>query len=100
MGLVFTPAISVATSDVEPRYAGVAAATANTATQIGGSVGTAVLNSVAVAATASYAVAARPVEHRAGARLRHGHRLVGGCPRLGAVVVVLCVRTPRPTKED
>lgn len=54
MGLVFTPAISVATSGVEPRYAGVAAATANTAMQVGSSVGTAILNSVAVAATTAY----------------------------------------------
>jgi predicted MFS family arabinose efflux permease len=54
MGLVFTPAISVATSGVEPRFAGVAAATANTAMQIGGSIGTAVLNSVAVAATSGF----------------------------------------------
>ena len=51
MGLVFTPAISVATHGVEPRLAGVAAATANTAMQVGGSLGTAVLNSIAVAAT-------------------------------------------------
>ena len=54
MGLVFTPAISVATSGVEPRYAGVAAATAHTAMQVGSSVGTAILNSVAVAATTAY----------------------------------------------
>jgi hypothetical protein len=51
MGLVFTPAISVATHGVEPRFAGVAAATASTAMQVGGSLGTAALNSVAVAAT-------------------------------------------------
>ena len=41
MGCVFTPSISVATSDIEPRLAGVAAAVANTAMQVGGSVGTA-----------------------------------------------------------
>ena len=51
MGLVFTPAISVATHGVEPRLAGVAAASASTAMQVGGSLGTAVLNSIAVAAT-------------------------------------------------
>ncbi len=51
IGCVFTPSIGVATSGVEPRLAGVAAATANTAMQIGSSVGTAVLNTVAVSAT-------------------------------------------------
>lgn len=48
VGFVFTPSIGVATSDIEPRMAGVAAATANTAMQIGASVGTAVLNTIAI----------------------------------------------------
>jgi EmrB/QacA subfamily drug resistance transporter len=60
MGLVVTPAISIATSGVAPRHAGIAAAVATTAMQFGGSVGTAVLNSVAVAATARYATAHGP----------------------------------------
>jgi MFS family permease len=55
MGCVFTPAISVATTGVPARDAGVAAAMANTAMQVGGSIGTAVLNTIAVTATASYA---------------------------------------------
>jgi len=54
IGCVFTPSIGVATSGVDPRQAGVAAATANTAMQIGSSVGTAVLNTVAVAATRDF----------------------------------------------
>lgn len=54
MGCVFTPAISVVTSGVDPRDAGVVAATANTAMQVGGSIGTAVLNTIAVATTAAY----------------------------------------------
>jgi EmrB/QacA subfamily drug resistance transporter len=54
MGCVFTPAISVATTGVERRDVGVAAATASTAMQIGGSIGTAVLNTVAITATAAY----------------------------------------------
>jgi EmrB/QacA subfamily drug resistance transporter len=61
MGCVFTPAISVATSDIDMRYAGVAAATANTFMQVGGSVGTAVLNSVAVSVTASAGAGAAAV---------------------------------------
>ena len=55
IGCVFTPSIGVATSGIDPRLAGVAAATANTAMQIGGSVGTAVLNTVAVDATRGFA---------------------------------------------
>ena len=100
MGLVFTPAISVATTDVQPRYAGIAAATANTAMQVGGSVGIAVLNSVAVAATASYAVTHGP----SSTALVHGYATATGWSAaalaVAAAAVVLLVRTPRPPKES
>jgi MFS family permease len=43
---VMVPAFSIATQGTEPRQAGVAAATANASSQVGGSVGAAVLNSV------------------------------------------------------
>lgn len=51
IGCVFCPAISVATHQVDPRDAGVTAAVVNTAQQVGGSIGVAVLNTVAAAAT-------------------------------------------------
>jgi EmrB/QacA subfamily drug resistance transporter len=93
-GLIFTPAISVATSEVEPRFAGVAAATANTAMQVGSSVGTAVLNSLAVAATAAYSGA----DPRAA--LVHGYATATGWSACAlavtAVLVLVLVRTPRP----
>jgi EmrB/QacA subfamily drug resistance transporter len=54
MGCIFTPAINVATSGVDYRDAGVAAAVANTSMQVGGSLGTAVLNTIAVSATSTY----------------------------------------------
>ncbi len=97
-GLIFTPAISVATSGVEPRYAGVAAATANTAMQVGSSVGTAVLNSVAVAATSSYAVAHVAAGPRTA--LVHGYATATGWSAAAlaaaAVLVLVLVRTPKP----
>jgi EmrB/QacA subfamily drug resistance transporter len=49
------PAFSSATLGVEPREAGVAAATINAAQQIGASIGTAVLNTIAASATLAYA---------------------------------------------
>jgi EmrB/QacA subfamily drug resistance transporter len=92
MGLIFTPAISVATSNVEPRYAGVAAATANTAMQVGGSLGTAVLNSVAVAATSSYVARNGP----SSAALVHGFSTATTCSALAlavtAAVTVVLIR--------
>ncbi len=101
MGLVFTPAISVATSGVDRRYAGVAAATATTSMQVGGSIGTAVLNSVAVAATASYA-AARPAGAARDA-LVHGYATATAWSAVAlgitAAVCAFLIRTPAPTTE-
>ena len=103
MGLVFTPAISVATSDVEPRYAGVAAATATTAMQIGSSLGTAVLNSVAVAATASYAAVRSTEQGASSTALVHGYATATGWSAatlaVVAVVVLGVVRTPHPKES-
>ena len=51
LGLIFAPAIASATAHVEPRDAGAASALVNTTQQIGGSLGTALLNTIAVAVT-------------------------------------------------
>jgi MFS family permease len=51
LGLVFAPAMSSATLGVEPGDAGVASATVNTMQQIGGSIGTALLSTLAASAT-------------------------------------------------
>jgi EmrB/QacA subfamily drug resistance transporter len=59
MGLVMAPALNYATHEVNASDFGVASATANTAQQIGGSIGVAVLNTVATSATAGY-LAGRP----------------------------------------
>ncbi|HTJ69376.1 MAG TPA: MFS transporter [Actinospica sp.] len=56
MGAVFAPAMNAATSGVETHDAGVASAMVNTAQQIGGSIGTALLNSLATTAAANYLV--------------------------------------------
>jgi EmrB/QacA subfamily drug resistance transporter len=85
MGGVFTPAIQVVTSGVDQRDAGVAAAVANVAMQVGGSLGVAVLNSIAVSATSGY-VAADPA-----AALAHGYAAAAGwvAAALGVVVVLV-----------
>ncbi len=54
LGLIFSPAFNTATSGVDPSDAGVASATVNTAQQVGGSLGTALLNTIATTATASF----------------------------------------------
>ncbi|KUJ64586.1 Puromycin resistance protein pur8 [Streptomyces albus subsp. albus] len=52
MGLVMAPAMNYATHRVAAQDAGIASATVNTSQQIGGSIGTALLNTVATSTTA------------------------------------------------
>ena len=55
LGLVFATGFGMATLGVDPSDSGVASATVNTMQQVGGSVGTALLNTIASTAAASYA---------------------------------------------
>ncbi|WP_028810941.1 MFS transporter [Streptomyces flavidovirens] len=54
MGTAFMPAMSLATHGIEPRDAGVASAMVNTSQQVGGAIGTALLNTIAASATTAY----------------------------------------------
>ncbi|MFI5868206.1 MFS transporter [Streptomyces sp. NPDC051546] len=54
MGLIFMPVMSTATQGVAPQDSGVTSATVNTAQQVDGSIGTALLNTIASTATATY----------------------------------------------
>src|ERR1700749_2995329 len=56
-GMIFSPAINTATAGVERQDSGVASALVNTMQQVGGSIGTAALSTVALTATASYLTA-------------------------------------------
>jgi len=54
MGAAFMPAMTLATSGIRPQDAGVASAMVNTSQQVGGSIGTALLNTVAASATTAW----------------------------------------------
>ena len=54
MGTAFMPAMSLATHGVRPEDAGVASAMVNTSQQVGGAIGTALLNTIAASATTAY----------------------------------------------
>ena len=54
LGLVFASAMNTATYGADPADAGVASAMVNTCQQIGGSIGTALLNTIAASALTSY----------------------------------------------
>ena len=56
-GLIFAPAINTATTGVRQADSGVASALVNTMQQVGGSIGTSALSTIALTATASYLVA-------------------------------------------
>ncbi|MET7536484.1 MFS transporter [Streptomyces sp. NPDC005507] len=76
MGTAFMPAMSLATHGVEPRDAGVASAMVNTSQQVGGAIGTALLNTIAASATTAYVAA-----HAAGAtnpKLLQAQAMVNG----------------------
>lgn len=54
MGTAFMPAMSLATHGVQPRDAGVASAMVNTSQQVGGAIGTALLNTIAASSLTAY----------------------------------------------
>jgi EmrB/QacA subfamily drug resistance transporter len=56
-GMIFSPAINTATAGVARQDSGVASALVNTMQQVGGSIGTAALSTVALTATATYLTA-------------------------------------------
>ena len=57
MGLIFASCFNTATSGTRPADAGVASALVNTGQQVGGALGTALLNTIAATVTASYVTA-------------------------------------------
>jgi len=54
MGFLFSTAINTGTYGIDPRDAGVASASVNTGQQLGGSIGTSLLNTIAASATTAY----------------------------------------------
>ncbi|GAB2870541.1 MFS transporter [Streptomyces deserti] len=57
MGLTFMPVFSTATAGVAPQDSGVTSATVNTSQQVGGSIGTALLNTIATTSSTAYVAA-------------------------------------------
>jgi hypothetical protein len=93
--LVFVPLSSLALFGVEPRDAGVASAMLNTTQQIGGSLGTALLNTLYASAVAGYLTTHVPGSAGTAAfqfeAYLHGYRIafvVGGFLLLAALIAV------------
>lgn len=96
LALVFVPLSSLSLFGVEPRDAGVASAVLNTTQQVGGSLGTALLNTLYASAVANYLVSNRPgsaglQSFKFDAYL-HGYRVafvVGGALLAAALLVII-----------
>ncbi len=77
LGLIFAPATASATAGVAPARAGVASAMVNSSQQIGGSVGTALLNTIAVTVSGrafTHGTSASPIARAASSAL-HGYSI-------------------------
>jgi EmrB/QacA subfamily drug resistance transporter len=72
-GMIFAPAINTATSGVARQDSGVASALVNTMQQVGGSIGTSALSTIALTATASYLVTHHTSPLAPAAAATHGY---------------------------
>src|SRR6266536_3099037 len=104
MGCVITPAFSVATHGVARGDTGVAAATINTAQQVGGSLGVALLNTIAVGAAAGSLAASTHRGPDAVARaLVHGYTTATGWAATillaAAILAAVLINAPRPVRQ-
>ena len=80
MGTIMPASMQTATLGVDRQFAGVASAMVNTSQQVGGSIGTALLNTLAATAAADYLAAHTPVTPAVGVR---GRRRTATRPRTG-----------------
>ena len=73
MGFIFAPAFNTATLGVAHHDAGVASALVNTSQQIGGSIGTALLNTLAASAATSFMIGKAPTALNEGMAAVHSY---------------------------
>jgi EmrB/QacA subfamily drug resistance transporter len=97
MGFAFVALSSTALVGVDDRDAGVASALVNTTQQVGGSLGTALLNTIAASATAQYIAAHGPNGARVGAV--HGYT-VAFTWSLGALILAVVLSLTLVTKQQ
>ncbi len=93
-GLIFSAAANTGTYGVAPRDAGIASASVNTGQQLGGAIGTALLNTIAAGAATSYLAShlrGRPAPQLIHLALIHSYTTVfWWCAAIFAVGAVIC----------
>ncbi len=101
-GLIFAPAINTATERVHRDDAGVASALVNTTQQVGGSIGTALLSTIAASVTTTYAATHTGAAAAAEAPVA-GYKIAflvsAGIFAVGAVIIFFLIQAhaPQPT---
>ncbi|MFE7097618.1 MFS transporter [Streptomyces erythrochromogenes] len=112
MGTAFMPAMSLSTHGVNPADAGVASAMVNTSQQVGGAIGTALLNTIAASATTAYLAdhAAEAAAGGAAAQLVQAQAMVEGYASAiwwavgilaaSAAIALTLINTGRPGAGD
>jgi EmrB/QacA subfamily drug resistance transporter len=91
LGLVFSTSIANATLGVEPADSGVASATVNASQQVGGSLGVALLSTIAASASARYLAGAPHVPDPVGHAAVHGYAVAfAWAAGIFAVSAVVC----------
>ena len=106
LGFIFAPVADTGTSGVPPRDTGVASATVNTGNQLGGSIGTSLLNTIFAGAITAYIAASahgRPSPQLIALAQVHGYTVAfwwtAGIYAAGAVICGALMRSgplPRP----
>ena len=105
IGLVMSSSMSGATLGVEPQDAGVASATVSASQQVGGSIGTALLSTLAASAAASMLAGTRPTPQLIAQASIHGYTtafaVAAAIFAVGAIVAAVLFerRVPSPQTE-
>ena len=98
-GMIFAPGINTATAGVRREDSGVASALVNTVQQVGGSIGTSALSTIALTATASYLVAHHASPLAPAIAATHGYTLAfaisAGLLGLGFILAILLLPSKR-----
>ena len=107
LGLLFSSAINTGTFGVAPRDAGVSSASVNTGQQLGGAIGTALLNTIAASAATGYLaghVHGRPTPQLVQLAAVHGYTTVfwwcAGIFAAGALICGTLLRRGPLTRTD
>jgi EmrB/QacA subfamily drug resistance transporter len=102
-GVALVPCISTATNNADPRDVGITSAMTTTSQQIGASIGTALLNTIAATATVSYLAAhVRTVHAVTAAATVHGYAVASGWAartRMPAAAVGGVLINAHPSRE-